>query len=81
MYRGFGRPQTLSQAKVEGEVVKVGDYVGFKCDIEQSGRITKITRSATGNVELHLEDEYGFEGGYIGGDTTTVQYADDCWVL
>lgn len=75
------KPTTLKKAKVEGQDVFVGDHVGFKCDIEQSGRITKITRTFNGNVELHLEDEYGFEGGYIGGDTKTVQYADDCWIL
>mgnify|MGYP000850208204 CR=1 FL=1 len=66
MYRNFSTPRTLSQATVDGQVVKVGDYVGFKCDIEQGGQITKITKSASGNVELHLHDDYGFEGGYIG---------------
>ena len=29
-------------AKVDGQQVKVGDWVGFKSDIEQYGKITKI---------------------------------------
>ena len=29
-------------AKVDGQTVKVGDYVSFKCDIEQGGTIYKI---------------------------------------
>lgn len=70
----------MMTAKVEGEVVKVGDWVGFKCDIEQCGRITRITKSFN-NVNLHLTNENGFEGGYIGGDTETVQEADRCWIL
>ena len=55
--------------------VKVGDYVCFKCDIEQSGRISKIDGD-----RLTLVSEYGFQGHYIGGDTTTVERASDCWV-
>ena len=73
------RPTTLSKALVEGQEVKVGDYVGFKCDIEQSGRIEKITRDHYG-VTLHLVNEHGFEGGYIGGETTHQERAEDCWV-
>jgi len=66
-------------AMVDGQEVKVGDYVGFKCDIEQSGRIVKITKDWRG-ATLHLEDEYGFEGGYIGGETTHTERAEDCWI-
>lgn len=62
-------------AKVDGCVVKVGDVVGFKCDVEQYGTITKIN----GNM-LTLEREYGFEGGYIGGQTVTTQDASRCWL-
>jgi len=63
-------------ARVDGEIVKVGDYVSFKCDIEQSGRITKIEGD-----RLYLEaGPNGFEGGYIGGQEKTVQLARDCWL-
>jgi hypothetical protein len=66
----------------EGEkvTVKVGDYVGFKSDIEQSGKIKKIERSAFGGTQLVLENENGFHGDYIGGETITVELATDCWV-
>lgn len=63
-------------AKVEGQPVKVGDYVGFKCDIEQGGVIYKIEGD---RLFLRAGPE-GFEGGYIGGQETTVQMASDCWI-
>ena len=63
-------------AKVEGQPVKVGDYVGFKCDIEQGGVIYKIEGD---RLFLRAGPE-GFEGGYIGGQETTVQMAGDCWI-
>ena len=63
-------------AKVEGQTVKVGDYVSFKCDIEQGGVIYKIEGS---RLFLRAGPE-GFEGGYIGGQETTVQQASDCWI-
>jgi len=69
----------LDSTTVEGKVVKVGDSVGFKCDIEQGGKITKITRTAHG-VMLTLTSKYGFHGEYIGGQTVTQQAAQDCWV-
>ena len=63
-------------AKVEGQPVKVGDYVSFKCDIEQGGQIYKIEGD---RLFLRAGPE-GFEGGYIGGQETTVQMASDCWI-
>jgi hypothetical protein len=63
-------------AQVEGKTVRVGDYVSFKCDIEQSGRITKIE----GDRLFLSAGPNGFEGGYIGGQDTTVQRASDCWI-
>lgn len=62
-------------AKVDGQTVKVGDYVGFKCDIEQGGQIVAIN----GDM-LTLESEYGFHGDYIGGQTRTTERASDCWI-
>ena len=58
--------------------VRVGDWVDFKYDVEQSGQIVKITdRSYC--VELTLRNEHGFSGEYIGGDTETTMHASDCW--
>ena len=62
-------------ATVDGQRVQVGDWVSFKSDIEQSGRIYKID----GN-RLFLENPNGFEGDYIGGAETTVELAVDCWL-
>jgi hypothetical protein len=62
-------------AIVENVVVSVGDVVGFKSDIEQSGRIVAID----GRI-LTLENPNGFDGAYIGGDTRTTVDADRCWV-
>ena len=63
-------------ALVEGQRVQVGDWVSFKSDIEQSGRIEAIL---SGN-RLVLTNPNGFQGDYIGGLETTVQRAVDCWL-
>ncbi len=66
-------------ATVEGQKVRVGDWVCFKSDIEQSGKIIKIQQGMFG-PQLVLEREDGFEGDYIGGQERTVVSARDCWV-
>ncbi len=58
----------------------VGDWVGFKSDVEQTGRITEIRTDSAGAVVLVLADPAGFSGDYIGGDRVTWQHASDCWV-
>ena len=63
-------------AQVDGQTVKVGDYVGFKSDIEQGGTIYRIE----GNRLFLRAGPDGFEGDYIGGAETTVQMAVDCWL-
>lgn len=63
-------------ATVEGKTVKVGDYVCFKSDVEQCGKITKID----GNRLTLFRDDEGFDGGYIGGQNYTVELASDCWI-
>lgn len=64
-------------ARVEGQVVKVGDTVCFKSDYEQCGRITKINGDM---LTLESTHEEGFGGDYIGGQMTTVQSASSCWI-
>jgi hypothetical protein len=65
---------------VDGVEVKVGDWVGFKSDVEQSGRIAQIIRGGYLGDKLILENENGFSGGYIGGSNQTIEFAKDCWV-
>ena len=65
-------------ATVEGETVKVRDWVCFKSDIEQSGQIIEIKSTYMGH-SLVLENKSGFQGGYIGGSTITTELARDCW--
>jgi len=67
-------------ATVEGQTVTIGDVVCFKCDIEQSGVIVDIKKTYAG-MSLTLESKYGFEGGYIGGETITTELARDCWLI
>ena len=70
----------MQTATVEGVRVQVGDYVSFKSDIEQTGRIVAIRHGILGGVDLILENPTGFSGSYIGGQDRTVQRAGDCWV-
>jgi hypothetical protein len=70
----------MNTTTVEGKQVTIGDVVGFKCDIEQYGKITKIERDRYGVVTLTLEAFGQFHGEYIGGKTETTERADDCWI-
>ena len=67
-------------AIVDGQRVSIGDYVNFKCDIEQGGTIINIKQDRMGRKFLVLASECGFEGGYIGGETTHTELAEDCWL-
>ena len=58
--------------------IKVGDWVGFKCDIEQEGKVKSIHRSRN---TLIVENDYGFYGDYIGGDTEALISFEDAWEL
>ena len=66
-------------ATVEGVTVNIGDWVGFKSDIEQSGKFVAINQTYAG-TSLTLENTSGFSGDYIGGDTITTELARDCWI-
>ena len=66
-------------AQVDGQTVKIGDWVCFKADIEQSGKIVDIKKSYMDH-SLVLENENGFHGDYIGGQTITTELASDCWI-
>lgn len=62
------------------EDVKVGEYVSFKSDVEQCGKISKISGAGQNKSFTLVKGDEGFEGDYIGGDNVTVQMASDCWV-
>lgn len=63
--------------KYEEELeIEVGDWVGFKSDIEQYGKIKSIQR---GRNTLILTNEDGFDGEYIGGDKETLVWFQDVW--
>jgi hypothetical protein len=65
----------MKTAIVEGKEVKIGDWVGFKCDIEQGGQIKDIN-----GTRLTLENKNGFYGEYIYGKTEYDILAKDCWL-
>ena len=60
--------------------LRVGGWVAFKSDFEQYGEIVEINRNRSGQTILTLKNAHGFEGDYIGGQTTTTMSADVCWV-
>ena len=69
----------MQTALVDGQTVTIGDWVCFKCDIEQSGQIVEIKQSYTGKA-LVLQNNNGFHGDYIGGETVHTESAVDCWL-
>ena len=66
-------------AQVDGQTVNIGDWVCFKSDVEQSGKIVAIKQTYAG-TSLTLENTSGFHGDYIGGQTITTELARDCWL-
>ena len=70
----------MKTATVRGGTVKVGDYVNFKSDYEQCGKVVAIKTSSWGGTMLVLENENGFGGDYLQYDTRTQEMASDCWV-
>jgi hypothetical protein len=64
---------------INGEYLKLGDWISFKSDVEQCGKLVEIKRTYVG-VSLVLENLMGFSGDYIGGDTITTVLARDCWI-
>lgn len=56
--------------------VNVGDWVGFKSDIEQDGKVKQIQYSRRAML---VENKNGFDGDYIGGDTEALVGFDEVW--
>ena len=72
--------KALNSIKINGSIIKLGDVVEFKCDIEQCGTVKKIIRRSYG-YDLVVTDEFGFSGDYIGGQTEATIAADEAWSL
>ena len=68
-------------ATVGNKEVKVGDWVWFKADVEQCGKVIKIKGSMLIlQASDNDDDEDTFDGDYIGGDSRTEVRASDCWL-
>lgn len=65
----------------DGHILKVGDIVGFKCDVEQYGKVIDIIRPRElyKSSKVVLSNPNGFFGEYIGGDKETTESIDDVW--
>ena len=70
---------TFKNSDDEKVTVKVGDYVCFKSDTEQTGKVTAIRSSGYGKYMLTVEDPDGFPGDYLRYATTTVVSSDRTW--
>ena len=68
-------PISLNPVWDETFEVNVGDWVGFKSDIEQSGKVKQIQSRGA----LIVENKNGFDGDYIGGDTEALVGFDEVW--
>ena len=71
---------TIKNDQGETVTIKVGDFVGFKSDVEQGGQVSAIRAKSYGSgYTLTLTSEHGFHGEYIGGELTTEEDADRVW--
>ena len=59
--------------------VSVGDVVGFKDDIEQSGTVVAIEKRRY-TIVLVIENGWGFSGEYLQGETIARKDLCDCWL-
>ena len=67
----------MSSIDVEGSSVGIGDFIGFKEDIEQEAEIIEIGPGDWITVKAPPE---GFEGAYIAGRETHKILADEAWL-
>ena len=63
------------------KTINIGDWVEFKADIEQCGKVIDIKGSGkTAELKLSSDDTYGFDGDYLNGETETWIEAKRCWL-
>ena len=71
----------MKYAIVDNKKVKIGDWVGFKADIEQSGKVIDIKGNGKrAELKLSSDDTYGFDGDYLNGETETWIESKRCWI-
>ena len=69
------------KAIVEGQEVGIGDYVCFKCDIEQGAEIIEINRDLMGRTQIRFKaPPNGFDGDYIRNSEYHTELASECWL-
>ena len=68
------------------DIAKVGDWVSFKCDVEQSAQVIEVKKVPDPRrfgrpriVYVVAAPLDGFSGHYIGRYDTHEVDADDCW--
>ena len=60
--------------------VKIGDWVTFKADIEQAGKVVQIYKEGKNTMyTLSSDDTYGFDGDYLNGETLVQMEAKRCF--
>tara|TARA_R110000824_G_scaffold389418_2_gene585480 strand:+ start:448 stop:684 length:237 start_codon:yes stop_codon:yes gene_type:complete len=71
----------LKAINKNGKSLKIGDLVGFKCDVEQYGKIVGINKPSGmfSPPMVVLSNPNGFDGEYINGNTETTESIDDVW--
>ena len=71
----------ILETVVNKKIIKVGDYVGFKSDVEQYGLITEIKKSKNVycSYDVVLTNKNGFSGEYINGETKTTISINNVW--
>lgn len=71
---------TFTDSDGEEVTVKVGDFVGFKCDIEQSAEVVKIEPHDTHGAKFTVKaPPDGFAGHYIGRNDFHEVYGSEVW--
>ncbi len=62
--------------------IKIGNWVTFKADIEQTGKVVAIKGSGRyAMLTLSSDDTYGFNGDYLNGETVVEMEAKRCWLF
>jgi hypothetical protein len=62
--------------------IKINNWVTFKTDIEQTGKVVQIYKEGKNMMyTLSSDDTYGFDGDYLNGETLVQIEAKKCWLF
>ena len=64
----------------EANAVKVGDSIGFKCDVEQYAEVVQINTTTYGLTFTVKAPPDGFSGSYVARSDFVDVRADDAWI-